>query len=186
LRLISKQLTCHLKQEFTIFPCALTSMGFFDFISDLYTTIGDHEAHAEAPSGENDPKDQSRGKSTTSEQTGAPSVRGGISSQSPAARSDEASSEEAEVNKADARGGGESEDPGHRPSKVGKDEDSAEEDGDGDGGDKEEEEDEGEGEAEEEEEEEPQDPKLKLEEGKIAINSRQLSALQSKDRSADP
>ena len=150
-------------------------MGLSDFFSDLYAAITIQDVHAEAPSSDmNDSQDQSKGVSTTSEQAGNPSVGGGASTHSPAARSDETSSEESEVNKADARKDGESDDTGHRPRKGGegdKDDDeekadSDEEDDDASEGDEKED---GEDEEEEEEEEEPEDLKPKLEEGETSL-----------------
>jgi len=104
-------------------------MGITDFFSAAWDTFALPSADAEAP------------------------PQGGTSTQTPASGTDEESSEEAEVNKQDAKSG-ESDEQGHRPSDGGDDEDEAEE---------------------EEEEEELVDPKETLEEGKC-LKSRQRAA----------
>ena len=96
-------------------------MGITDFFSDVWDTFSHPSPDAEAP------------------------PQGGTSTDTPASGTDEQSGEEAEVNKQDAKEGGESDEQGHKPSDA--DEDEAEE------------------EEEEEEEEETVDPKEKLEEG---------------------
>lgn len=93
------------------------TMGITDFFSAAWETFALPSADAEAP------------------------PQGGTSTQTPASGTDEESSEEADVNKQDAKNSEEGE-QGHRPSDDGDDE-----------------------EEEEEEEEEIQDPKEVLEEG---------------------
>jgi ubiquinol-cytochrome c reductase subunit 6 len=100
-------------------------MGFTDFFSDVWDTFAHPSPDAE--------------------------VQGGTSTKSPASGTDEESGEEADVNKQDAKKGGDSGEQGHRP--TGKDSDD-------EGGDDEEPE-------EEEEEEEEPDPKEKLEKGEF-------------------
>jgi ubiquinol-cytochrome c reductase subunit 6 len=97
-------------------------MGITDFFSAAWDTFALPSADAEAP------------------------PQGGTSTQTPASGTDEESSEEAEVNKQDAKSG-ESDEQGYRPSDGGDDEDEAEE--------------------EEEDEEELVDPKETLEEGEL-------------------
>ena len=98
-------------------------MGITDFFSAAWDTFALPSADAEAP------------------------PQGGTSTQTPASGTDEESSEEAEVNKQDAKSS-ESDEQGHRPSDDGDDEAEAEE--------------------EEEEEEELVDPKETLEEGEFS------------------
>ncbi|KAL1627612.1 Cytochrome b-c1 complex subunit 6, mitochondrial [Neofusicoccum ribis] len=121
-------------------------MGITDFFSDLYSSVVTQDVVAEAPKADTGDEHQS-GKnqgtyiSGSAEQRGA-SVRGGASTTTPAsAGASRESPQEAEVNKADVKKGGET------------DKDSAEE-----------EQPEEEPEEEEEEEEEPEDIKEKLEE----------------------
>ncbi|KAF2130348.1 ubiquinol-cytochrome c reductase complex 17 kd protein-like protein [Dothidotthia symphoricarpi CBS 119687] len=97
-------------------------MGITDFFTDVWDTFAHPSPDAEAP------------------------VQGGSSTKSPASGTDEESGEEAEVNKADAKSGGESEEQGHRPSQPSQPSDDEDE----------------EPEEEEEEEEEP-DPKETIE-----------------------
>jgi ubiquinol-cytochrome c reductase subunit 6 len=107
-------------------------MGIADFFTDVWETFSHPSADAEAP------------------------VQGGSSTQTPASGTDEESAEEADVNKQDAKSGGDSGEQGHKPS--GDDEDEPEED---------------------EEEEETPDPKEQLEKGKLSRtqeqNTRRLS-----------
>jgi ubiquinol-cytochrome c reductase subunit 6 len=98
-------------------------MGITDFFSDVWETFSHPSADAE----------------------GQPPVQGGVSTQTPASGTDEESGEEAEVNKQDAKKGGDSGEQGHKPTGQMKGDDEDEEP-----------------EEEEEEEEEP-DPKEKLE-----------------------
>lgn len=91
------------------------TMGITDFFSDVWETFSHPSPDAEAP------------------------PQGGTSTDTPASGTDEQSDAEAEVNKEDAKDGGESEEQGHKPS----DDDDEEE----------------------EEEEELQDPKDVLEKG---------------------
>lgn len=93
-------------------------MGITDFFSDVWDTFSHPSPDAEAP------------------------PKGGTSTDTPASGTDEQSSEEADVNKQDAKSGGDGE-VGHKPS----------------GGDDE----------EEEEEEETVDPKEQFEEGKCIV-----------------
>jgi ubiquinol-cytochrome c reductase subunit 6 len=102
-------------------------MGLTDFLTDVWETFAHPSPDAE--------------------------VQGGTSTKSPASGTDEESGEEAEVNKQDAKKGGESQEQGHKPSGKGSDED--------EGGDDEEPE-------EEEDEEEEPDPKEKLEKGEFS------------------
>ncbi len=165
-------------------------MGLYDFFSDLYAAVSVQDAHAEAPSGDmNDSRNQGTGKSTTAQQSGEASLRGGASTKTPASGTDEQSSEEAEVNAADAgrqreRDGGE-EPPaqGHKPGTGGEasgqrggfDREKArqaEPEDDEEKGEDEEPEETAEAEEEEEEEEEPEDPKVKLEAGKMVLIAR--------------
>ena len=98
------------------------TIGITDFFSDVWETFALPSADAEAP------------------------PQGGTSTQTPASGTDEESSEEAEVNKQDAKGSEDSGEQGHRPSDGGDDEEEAEEE-------------------EEEDEEEYTDPKEVFEEG---------------------
>jgi len=125
-------------REFCAYDCSITfrqhtrypptpncpptaTMGFTDFFTDAWETFAHPSPDAE--------------------------VQGGTSTKSPASGTDEESNEEAEVNKQDAKKGGESQEQGHKPSSKPSDE----------GGDEEPE--------EEEEEEEVPDPKETLEKG---------------------
>ena len=101
-------------------------MGITDFFTDVWETFSHPSADAD--------------------------VQGGASTQTPASGTDEESSEEAEVNKKDAKSGGDSGEQGHKPTGSMKGDDDEAED---------------EPEEEEEEEEEP-DPKEKLEKGKLS------------------
>lgn len=103
-------------------------MGITDFFTDVWETFSHPSPDAD----------------------GQPPVQGGTSTQSPASGTDEESSEEADVNKKDAKSP-ESGEQGHKPSGKAQD-DASSDDGDD------------EPEEEEEEEEEP-DPKEKLEKG---------------------
>ncbi|KAF2137629.1 uncharacterized protein K452DRAFT_291448 [Aplosporella prunicola CBS 121167] len=121
-------------------------MGFADFFSDLYASVVPQDMMAEAPAeatnADSSSEDQGSGKSTTAQQSGSAGTRGGVSSSGvPHAGTDEESDEEAEINKADAKGGDDEGAKGHVA---------------GSGGDDEEEED--------EDEDEPQDIQPKLEE----------------------
>lgn len=111
--------------------CSITAtMGITDFFGGVWDTFAQPSPDAEAP------------------------PQGGTSTKSPASGTDEESSEEAEVNKKDAKDDGESQEQGHKPSSKPSDKD--------DGGDAEP--------AEEEEEEEEPDPKEKLEKGEFTWN----------------
>ncbi|KAG9203683.1 hypothetical protein G6514_002293 [Epicoccum nigrum] len=81
-------------------------MGITDFFSAAWDTFALPSADAEAP------------------------VQGGSSTETPASGTDEESSEEAEVNKQDAKKSGDSEEQGHRPSDDSDDEEEAEEEED--------------------------------------------------------
>jgi ubiquinol-cytochrome c reductase subunit 6 len=106
-------------------------MGITDFFSDVWETFSHPSADAE----------------------GQPPVQGGTSTQTPASGTDEESGDEAEVNKQDAKKGGDSGEQGHKPTGQMKGDDEDEEP-----------------EEEEEEEEEP-DPKEKLEKGELSWNT---------------
>jgi ubiquinol-cytochrome c reductase subunit 6 len=106
-------------------------MGFTDFFTDVWETFSYPSPDAE--------------------------VQGGTSTKSPASGTDEESSEEAEVNKQDAKKGGENQEQGHKPSGKGSDEGS----------------DDDEPEEEEEEEEEP-DPKEVLEKGEYTWDGKSV------------
>lgn len=155
-------------------------MGFFDYVSDIYSSLSIQSVEAEAgeagddqkyASGDfNSSKDQQGGMGTAEQSRGG-ATRGGVSTSSPASGTDEESDSEAEVNKQDAKKPEASSEKGHTP---------------GDGGEKsgqvgatnagphggpvkaasdDDEEEEDEEEEEEEEEEEPEDIKPKIEEG---------------------
>lgn len=152
-------------------------MGFFDYVTDLYSAITIQPCEAEVQedqkyaSGDfNSSKDQQNGMGTAQQSRGA-TTKGGVSTSSPASGTDEESADEAEANKADAKQPEPSNEKGHvagsggdasgqvgadnagpHGGSVGKDDDDEDE----------EEEDE-----DEEEEEEPEDPKPKLEEGTL-------------------
>jgi hypothetical protein len=120
---VELQLAHHQPQRHLSSPtpnCPLTAtMGFTDFFTDVWETFAQPSPDAE--------------------------VQGGTSTKSPASGTDEESGEEAEVNKQDAKKGGDSGEQGHRPSKGSDDDDEEEE--------------------EEEDEEETVDPKETLEKG---------------------
>jgi ubiquinol-cytochrome c reductase subunit 6 len=109
-------------------------MGITDFFTDVWETFSHPSADAE----------------------GQPPVQGGTSTNTPASGTDEESSEEADINKQDAKSGGDSGEQGHKPSDGGEDEPE-----------------------EDEEEEETPDPKEQLEKGKLSRtqeqNTRRLS-----------
>jgi ubiquinol-cytochrome c reductase subunit 6 len=102
-------------------------MGITDFFTDVWETFSHPSADAD----------------------GQPPVQGGTSTQSPASGTDEESGEEAEVNKQDAKSGGDSGEQGHKPTGQMKGDDEDEEP------------------EEEEEEEETPDPKEQLEKGEL-------------------
>lgn len=112
------QLQCHRNSPTPNCPLTAT-MGITDFFTDVWETFSHPSPDAE--------------------------VQGGSSTKSPASGTDEESSAEAEVNKQDAKKGGDSGEQGHKPSGKGSDEDDEPE--------------------EEEEEEETPDPKETLEKG---------------------
>ncbi|KAL1297341.1 hypothetical protein AAFC00_004887 [Neodothiora populina] len=133
-------------------------MGFFDYVSDMYSSLSIQTVEAEASedqkyaSGDfNSSKDQTGGTGTAQQRGGA-ATGGGASTSTPASGTDEESSDEAEVNKADAKTSGGSGEKGHTPGDG----------GEGSGQDEEEEEE------EEEEDDEPVDLKPKFEEECIA------------------
>jgi ubiquinol-cytochrome c reductase subunit 6 len=103
-------------------------MGITDFFTDVWETFSHPSADAD----------------------GQPPVQGGTSTQSPASGTDEESGEEAEVNKQDAKSGGDSGEQGHKPTGQMKGDDEDEEP------------------EEEEEEEETPDPKEQLEKGELS------------------
>ena len=146
-------------------------MGFFDYVSDIYSSLSIQSVEADAGDDYSSSKDQQGGGRGTAEQTGDATTRGGVSTKSPVAGTDEESASEAEVNKQDVKksedssekgqvagaGGNASgqvgaDNAGPHGGSVGKDDD-------------EEEEEEEDAEEEEEEEDEPVDPKPQLEEG---------------------
>ncbi|KAF2153209.1 hypothetical protein K461DRAFT_278021, partial [Myriangium duriaei CBS 260.36] len=84
-------------------------MGWFDYVSDFYSSISVQSASADASddqhsaSGDfNSSKGQKGGVGTAQHDRGA-SVKGGVSTNTPHSGTDEESDEEAEVNKADAK-----------------------------------------------------------------------------------
>lgn len=146
-------------------------MGFFDYVSDLYSSLSVQSAEAEEqqqqfPGGIVDKSgEQSSGTDHTSGGIGHPeqdrgaAVKGGASTSTPALGGQDESDEEAEVNAQDKKTGSGSGEKGHTPGEggegsgqLGKDyvpQKAGEDD-----------------EEEEEEEDEPEDIKPKLEEGK--------------------
>jgi ubiquinol-cytochrome c reductase subunit 6 len=158
-------------------------MGFFDYVSDLYSSVSFQPVEAEERQFEGGPVDtsgtQNSGKDArsggvgTAEHDRGATTFGGASLSSPAAGTDEESADEAEVNKADAATAaskqGESA-KGHTPGEGG--EASGQVGADNAGphggpvGKSDDDEEDDEEEEEEEEEEEPEDPKPALEEGK--------------------
>jgi ubiquinol-cytochrome c reductase subunit 6 len=106
-------------------------MGITDFFTDVWETFSHPSADAD----------------------GQPPVQGGTSTQTPASGTDEESSDEQEVNKQDAKSGGDSGEQGHKPTGQMKGDDDEDE------------------EPEEEEEEEEPDPKEKLEKGELSRNA---------------
>jgi ubiquinol-cytochrome c reductase subunit 6 len=110
-------------------------MGISDFFTDVWETFAHPSPDAE--------------------------VQGGTSTKTPASGTDEESSEEAEVNKQDAKSGGDSGEQGHKPSSKPSDEDD-------------------EPEEEEEDEEEP-DPKEKLEKGEFTLDAQFRGVTGSKE-----
>ena len=168
-------------------------MGLSDFFSDLYSSLTIQPAYAEepntAPSGETNDSSTTTGEyggMQTVQQRGQAGTRGGVSTQgSPVAGTNEETPGEKEANKRDAKTGGESDEPGHKPGSGGEgsgqlgpvtprkggddgsdeggeeEEDKGEEEEGGDEGGDEEEED--------EEEEEPEDIMPKLQEGSYAL-----------------
>ncbi|KAL1297342.1 hypothetical protein AAFC00_004887 [Neodothiora populina] len=96
-------------------------MGFFDYVSDMYSSLSIQTVEAEASedqkyaSGDfNSSKDQTGGTGTAQQRGGA-ATGGGASTSTPASGTDEESSDEAEVNKADAKTSGGSGEKGHTP-----------------------------------------------------------------------
>lgn len=137
-------------------------MGFFDILSDIYSSVTIRNVDAEEP--------PPSGTMNDSRNAG---VRGGASSNLPAALDGSSSKAEAEANKADAKGGDNGLDV-HLPKEkgdegeAGDDEEEHEEGaskGEGEDKDEEVEDAEEQEEEEEEEEEEPVDIKPKLEDG---------------------
>jgi ubiquinol-cytochrome c reductase subunit 6 len=163
-------------------------MGFFDYVSDLYSSVSFQPVDAEEPDArqfqgpvdtsgtQNSGKDARNGGVGTAEHDRGATTSGGASLSSPAAGTDEESPEEAEVNKADAAKAaskqGESA-KGHTPGEGGEASgqvgaDNAGPHGGPVGASDDDEEEDDEEEEEEEEEEEPEDIKPRLEEGKSA------------------
>lgn len=170
-------------------------MGFFDYVSDLYSSLSIQDAYAddrqaearqfEGPvdtSGEqSDGKDVARGGMGTAHQRGGAGVQGGVSTKTPASGTDEESESEKEANEGTAssakgRSSGEA-DKGHSPGEGGAasgQRAGAHEAGPYGGPVKaaakdEDEEEEEEEEEDEEEDDEPVDPKQQLEEGKCLV-----------------
>ena len=81
-------------------------MGITDFFTDVWETFSHPSADAEHP------------------------VQGGTSTKSPASGTDEESGEEADVNKQDAKSGGDSGEQGHKPSEEPEEEEEEEEEQD--------------------------------------------------------
>ena len=159
-------------------------MGWFDYVSDIYSSISIQSAAADvqedmhSASGDfNSSKDQQGGGMGTAQQDRGATTKGGASLATPASGTDEESADEAEANKADAKKSDAEPEAGHRPGDesgkaaagqvgadnagphggpVGKQDDDEEEEDSG-----------GDDDEEEEEEDEPVDPMPKLVEGKI-------------------
>lgn len=96
-------------------------MGFFDYVSDIYSSLSIQPAAADASddlhsaSGDfNSSKDQ-KGEVGTAQHDRGATTRGGVSTKTPASGTDEESAAEKEVNDADVKKGGESDEPGHKP-----------------------------------------------------------------------
>jgi ubiquinol-cytochrome c reductase subunit 6 len=159
-------------------PHITATMGIFDYVSDLYSSLSVQSAEAEVQddlkyaSGDlNSGEDHQ--KLGTAEQTRGATTRGGVSLDSPAAGTDEESGAEAEANKQDARKPEASNEKGHVAGSGGEGSGQVGADNAGPHGgpvgkqtddDDEEEEEEAEDE-DDEEEDEPEDPKPKIEEG---------------------
>ena len=165
-------------------------MGFFDYVSDLYSSVSFQPVEAEerdarqfegpidTSGSQNSSKDTRSGGVGTAEHDRDATTFGGASLKSPAAGTDEESASEAEANKEDAAKAaskqGESS-KGHTPGEGGEGSGQVGADNAGPHGgpvgasdvDEEEEEDA----EEEEEEEEPEDPKPALEEGKSELRA---------------
>ena len=157
------------------------TMGWFDYVSDLYSSVSIQSAAADVQdsmgkaSGDfNDSSDTTSGGKGNAQQRGGAATTGGASTASPVSGTDEESSAEAEINKADAKGPEDSGEKGHKPGDdSGKA--AAGQVGAGNAGphggpvgkqsDDEDEEDEGGDDEEEEEEDEPVDPKPEIEAG---------------------
>lgn len=157
-------------------------MGFFDYVSDLYSSLSiqsleaetaddhkDQDDHKFASGDFNSSKDQQGGVGSAQHSRGA-TTRGGVSTAVPHSGTDEESDEEKEANKDQVRKPATSDEKGHTPGdggegsgQVGADKagphggpvTAAQDDDDEEGGDDE----------EEEEEDEPEDIQPKLEEG---------------------
>jgi ubiquinol-cytochrome c reductase subunit 6 len=166
-------------------------MGFFDYVSDLYSSVSFQPVDAEEPDArqfqgpvdtsgtQNSGKDARSGGVGTAEHDRGATTFGGASLSSPAAGTDEESSEEAEVNKEDAAKAaskqGESA-KGHTPGEGGEASgqvgaDNAGPHGGPVGASDDDEEEDDEEEEEEEEEEEPEDIKPRLEEGESELRA---------------
>lgn len=159
-------------------------MGFFDYVSDLYSSLSIQSVEAETSddtktqddlkyaSGDfNSSKDQNGGMGTAQQSRGA-ATKGGASTSVPHSGTDEESDEEAEVNKADAKKPEPSGEKGHTPGdggsgsgQVGPDNAGPHGGPVGPAGDDEDDSEGGDDEEDEEEEDEPVDPKPQLEEG---------------------
>jgi len=161
-------------------------MGFFDYVSDIYSsltiqpTYADVQEDLHSASGDfNSSKDQQGGMGTAQQSRGA-TTKGGVSTDSPAAGTDEESASEKEVNEQDAKKPEPSDEPGHKPGDGGEGSGQVGAENAGphgqhasrsvrEGDDEEESADE---EEEAEDEDEPVDPMPKLIEGKDTISDR--------------
>jgi ubiquinol-cytochrome c reductase subunit 6 len=171
----------------SISPVTAAKMGFFDYVSDLYSAVSIQPVEAEdarqfeggpvdTSGNQNSGKDASNGGIGTAEQDRGATTQGGASLSSPAAGTDEESAEEADVNKEDAAKAASrapEAEKGHTPGESASSDDDEEE---------------AEEEDDEEEEDEPEDPKPALEEGKStpwdallyrSVQSRRVSTLRA-------
>lgn len=152
-------------------PLAVVIMGFFDFVSDVYSSITITHAEAEDPQYQGQPdksgeqsssKDARQGGMGTAQHDRGATTRGGVSTATPAAGTNEESDSEKEANAEDAdkaKSRSSDEDDGETTDGAGAvpDTDGVEEEA---GGEEEEE--------EEEDDDEPKDPKPKFEEGEYS------------------
>jgi ubiquinol-cytochrome c reductase subunit 6 len=175
----SKGSQCRLSTSTTVNTFSrliIATMGIFDYVSDLYSSLSIQSAEAEVQddlkyaSGDmNSGKDHQ--KLGTAEQTRGATTRGGVSLDTPAAGTNEESGAEAEANKQDAKKPEPSNEKGHVAGSGGEGSGQVGSDNAGPHGgpvgkqtDDEDEEEEAEDE-DDEEEDEPEDIKPKIEEG---------------------